>query len=324
MRQGFDHFFGFRDGFIDNYVHYQLHGNGYHDLFEGTTEVFRRGEYFPDLIADRALSFIRQHRASPFFLYFALNLPHYPEQPLAQYPPRYRQLPPTRRSYAAVVSTVDNYVGRIVSQLASLKLLDDTIIVFTSDNGYSAEDYQIRAAGHSSGYPQGHNYGANGGGGNTGKWLGAKGSFLEGGLRVPAILSYPRVVEKNIVREQAVTAMDWYPTILDLCHVVPNPPLKLDGKSVLPLLSDSHAPSPYDVLYWQWQKGWTVRRGDWKLVVNGSLGIGREKLDKVYLARLSDDPPESINHAKENPEIVDQLRSLHEVWSKDVMPTVEE
>jgi arylsulfatase A len=78
VKQGFDEFFGMRNGFIDNYVHYQLHGTGFHDLFEGDEEVFFRGQYFPDLIADRAISFIARNQDRPFFLYYALNLPTIP------------------------------------------------------------------------------------------------------------------------------------------------------------------------------------------------------------------------------------------------------
>ena len=77
----------------------------------------------------------------------------------------------------------------------------------------------------------GDNYGANGGGGNTGKWRGNKGTFFEGGIRVPAILSYPAKLPKGAVRGQAVTAMDWMPTILELCEV-PKPKVNFDGHSL--------------------------------------------------------------------------------------------
>ncbi len=319
-RQGFDEFFGIRDGFIDNYNHYQLHRTGYHDLFEGTKEIFRRGSYFPDLIADRALAFIDRNKERPFFLYFALNIPHYPEQALGRYTERYKELPEPRRSYAAIVSSTDDYVGRVLTKLETNGLRDDTIVVFMSDNGHSAEDYQIQVDHHTSGYPKGHNYGANGGGGNTGKWLGAKGTFLEGGIRVPAILSYPRDVPKGLVCDQAITAMDWYPTILNLCGVDPPKGVELDGYSVLPLIENEKAPSFYETMYWQWQKSWMVRQGDWKLIANGSRGLGREKLDKIHLGNLSDERPELKNHASEQPEIVAQLSRLHEAWVEDVTP----
>ena len=319
-KQGFDEFFGIRDGFIDNFVHFQLHRSGFHDLYEGMTEVFDRGDYFPDLITDRAIAFIARNQDRPFFLYYALNIPHYPEQSLARYRDRYKELPEPRRSYAAMVTTTDDYIGRILTQLETLDLVENTIVVFMSDNGHSEEDYQIAIDGHLSGYPKGHNYGANGGGGNTGRWIGAKGSFLEGGIRVPAILSFPGKLPEGAVRDQAVTAMDWYPTILQLCGVAPPQCVKLDGHSVLPLIENASAASAYDVMYWQWQKGWAVREGDWKLIANNSKGLGQSKLKGLYLANLADAHPETIDHAAEQPDIVKRLTRLHQQWFEKVTP----
>jgi len=320
--QGFGEFFGIRNGFIDNVVHYQLHGTGYHDLYEGTTEVFHRGEYFPDLIGDRALSFMERNQDRPFFLYYALNIPHYPEQSLARYEQLYQELSDPRRSYAAMISTTDNYIGRLLTQLETLDLTDNTIIVFMSDNGHSEEDYQIPVDGHLSGYPRGHNYGAHGGGGNTGHWIGCKGSFLEGGIRVPAILSYPNRLPRGVVRDQAVTAMDWFPTILELCRIDPPEDIPLDGHSVIPLVEDDSAPSAYGVMYWQWQKGWMIRESNWKLIVNNSRGLGQKALNKIYLANLDDEFPETINHAEEHPDIVQRLTQLHDQWLEEVTPEV--
>lgn len=319
-RQGFDEFFGIRDGFIDNLVHFQLHGSGYHDLYEGTKEVFHRGDYFPDLITDRALSFIERNQERPFFLYFALNIPHYPEQSLERHRQRYKNLPEPRRSYAAMISTTDDYVGRVLTQLDALHLTNRTIIVFMSDNGHSEENYHIRGDWHLSGYPKGHNYGANGGGGNTGRWIGAKGSFLEGGIRVPAILSCPAKLPTGVVRDQAITAMDWFPTILELCDVEPPEGVELDGHSVLPFVENASAPRAYGVMHWQWQRGWMAREGSWKLIVNNARGLGRPRLNQVYLASLADEQPEVANHAQDHPEIVQRLTRLHQQWTKEVTP----
>ncbi len=319
-RQGFDEAFGLRDGFIDNFVHYQLHRSGFHDLYEGDTEVFHRGEYFPDLMTDRALSFIARNQARPFFLYYAMNLPHYPEQPLERFRERYRDLPEPRRSYAATISTTDHYIGLVLAQLEALKLTDNTIVLFMSDNGHSAEDYQIAVDNHLSGYPRGHNYGANGGAGNTGRWIGAKGSFLEGGIRVPAILSYPARLPKGVIRDQAITAMDWFPTVLELCGIRRPRGVELDGHSVLPVVADASAPSAYAVMHWAWQEQWMVREGDWKLLANDSGGIGKAKLDKVHLASLADSKPEVTNHAAGHPEIVQHLTRLHDEWARKVTP----
>jgi len=309
-RQGFDEFFGFRGGFIDNYLHYFLHGRGYHDLYEGAREVHRKGEYFPDLIADRAVRFLERNRNRPFFLYLALNIPHYPEQADATFDERYKHLPMPRRSYAKVISTTDDRVGRVLGKLEKLGLRDDTIVIFMSDNGHSAEDNRIRVDGHASGLPKGHHYGANGGGGNTGKWRGHKGTFLEGGIRVPAILSYPRKLPKGVVRGQAITAADFFPTVLELCGV-PRPKVKLDGASLLRIVRDD-APSHHRVMHWQWYANWAAREGDWKL-------LGRR--DKAtFLGNLADEEPERKNYLREKPEIARRLLERHRSWVRDVTP----
>ena len=315
-QQGFDEFFGIRDGFIDNYNHYFLHGTGFHDLYEGTTPVRADGEYFPELMVQRSLKFLDENKDRPFFLYVPFNIPHYPEQALKQFEPQYKHMPDAaRRSYAAIVSTTDHYIGKIVDKLDALGLRDDTIIIFMSDNGHSEETgNKIRVENHKSGYPKDHFYGASGGG-STGKWIGHKGNFLEGGVRVPAIISYPKRLPKGEVREQIVTAMDWYPTVMELCGVEPAKDApQLDGHSLLPIMQSSATKSGYGgVLHFQWHKQWAVRDGVWKL-------IGTDGRPKANLYRLSDEKPEVKDYAKEQPEIVARLKALHEAWAREVSP----
>jgi arylsulfatase A len=321
-KQGFDEFFGIRNGFIDNFRHYQLKGEGFHDLYEGTKEVWAKGKFFPEMVVDRSLKFLEKNRHRPFFLYLAFNIPHYPEQALKQHVALYRDLPMPRRSYAAIVTTTDYYIGKVLDKLESLGLRNNTIIVFQSDNGHSVEDYQIKSDHHNSGYPKGYNYGANGGGGNTGKWLGHKGNFFEGGIRTPAILSCPAKLPRGVVRDQAVSVMDWYPTVLELCGVTP-PKVKLDGRSLLPVIRSADAPAPHPVLYFQWQDRWAVRQGDWKLIgkpkhrIWGLWGLGLS----LKLFSLADAEPERIDHAAEHQELVVKLLQLHQQWVADVTPT---
>lgn len=319
-KQGFDEFFGIRDGFIENYTHYFLHREGYHDLYEGVREVFHRGEYFPDLMTDRALSFIERNQDRPFFVYIPFNIPHYPEQSLKRFRERYRAMAEPRRTYAATVTTTDDYIRRILLQLDRLGLRENTIVVFQSDNGHSREDYQITAEGHLSGLPKGWNYGPNKGGGNTGKWLGAKGSFFEGGIRVPSIVRYPPVVPAGEVRGQIVTAMDWFPTILELVGVPPPDGVKIDGHSALPIIRGAEAETAYGVMHWQWQKRWMVREGDWKLMFQGARHLGGGDPSEIYLSNLSDPLPERKNYAAERPDLVKRLTAAHEAWAREVMP----
>ena len=115
MKQGFERFYGHLGGFIDNYNHHYLHRQGYHDLYDGTKEVFEKGEYFPDLVTDRAIRFIQENRDTPFFLYLAFNIPHYPEQADRRFDMLYRDLPEPRRSMAKIISTVDDRIGQVVN-----------------------------------------------------------------------------------------------------------------------------------------------------------------------------------------------------------------
>jgi arylsulfatase A-like enzyme len=317
-KQGFDEFFGIRDGFIDNYNHYFLHGTGFHDLYEGTTAVDAGGQYFPELMVQRALRFLDQNQDRPFFLYVPFNIPHYPEQALKQFEGLYKDVPdPARRSYGAIVTTTDHYIGQILRRLETLKLRENTIVIFMSDNGHSEETgNRIRVDHHKSGLAKGHFYGASGGG-NTGKWIGQKGTFLEGGIRVPAIISFPGRLPQGEVRGQIVTAMDWYPTVLELCGVQPNADApRLDGHSLLPIIESAAAKSPYGgVLHFAWGTSWAVRDGDWKLI--GRENRSNDQL-RVTLHNLADPEPEVTDHAAAHSEIVARLTALHAAWVEEV------
>lgn len=315
-KQGFDEFFGIRDGFIDNYNHYFLHGTGFHDLYEGTTSVKAPGEYFPELMVRRALKFLDENKEGPFFLYVPFNIPHYPEQALKQFETKYADMKDdARRSYGAIVSTTDHYIGQIVDKLESLHLRDNTLIIFMSDNGHSEEtSNRIRVDQHKSGLPKGHFYGASGGG-NTGKWNGQKGSFFEGGNRVPAIVSYPGKIPQGQVRNQVITAMDWYPTVMELCGIErPKDAPKLDGHSLLPVIESAEAKSLYgDVLHFQWGTKWAVREGDWKLIGDGNS-------PQASLYSLNEKDPERTDYGKDHPDVAKRLRAMHDAWIKEVTP----
>ena len=317
-KQGFDEFFGIRNGFIDNFNHYFLHGKGYHDLYEGTTEVFKDGEYFPELITERALQFVERNRESPFFLYLGFNVPHYPEQALKEHSELYKDLPMPRRSYAAIITTTDHYIGLVLKKLDDLKLTENTIVILQSDTGHSVEDKNaIKNDDHTSGLPKGHYYSAHGGGGNTGKWIGAKGSFLEGGVRVPSIVSWPAKLPKGVVRDQAVTIMDWLPSLIEWCGVE-DLKVKLDGRSLQPIIDSPDTKSAHPVIHFQWQRRWAVRSGDWKLIGTNARKAG----DTVNysLHNLVEDKPEVKNYAAEKPELVKRLTALHREWEQEVKP----
>ena len=228
----------------------------------------------------------------------------------------YRDLEdPARRAYGAIVTTTDHYIGKIVNKIDSLGLRENTIVIFMSDNGHSEETKnRIRFDKHKSGHPLDHFYGASGGG-NTGKWIGKKGDFLEGGIRVPAIIRYPGKIAMDESRDQIITAMDWFPTLLELCEIDLEDRPSFDGHSLVPILESEDAPSGYDgQLHFQFHLHWMVRDGDWKL-------IGRNNQPgKYWLHNLGDEEPEVINYADAKPEIVARLKSMHDNWAKEVEP----
>ncbi|XOV92424.1 MAG: sulfatase-like hydrolase/transferase [Bacteroidota bacterium] len=328
LSQGFDEFFGFRGGFIDNYVHYFLHGIGFHDLWKDQEEIFLRDQYFPSLMTEEALQFIDRNKDQPFFLYASFNLPHYPEQPDSIFLPFADNLEQPRKSYAAAIATVDDKIGQLIDKLEAKNIRDQTVIFFMSDNGHSTEETFIRVDNHTSGLPKGLNYCANGGGGYTGKWRGAKGSFLEGGIRVPTIVSYRGHFPEGEQRDQIISCMDFLPTICELTGSVT--PDTLDGHSLLPIIESGEVPSRHETLFFEWRGQWAVRQGKWKLIVKGRDTTGKfsthpekeEQMESPYLANLEDENPEELNYASEFPEVVERLTNLYNSWYESVKPNV--
>ena len=317
MQQGFDEFFGFRGGFVHNYHHYFLHGNGFHDLWDGPEEIWRDGEYFPEMITDRALGFIEENRDQPFFLFLSFNSPHYPMNARPQDYEYYSELEEPRRSYAAFVTTTDFYMGMVLDKLERLGLRENSVVLFQSDNGHEVTSHQaINSAQHISGLPEGYNYGPRGGGGYTGKWIGHKYDFYEGGIRTPAVLSFPRMFSGNQRRDQLVTVMDWFPTLLELCGIEV-PEIELDGKSLLPLLENNRASSPHEILFYQWYYSWMVREGDWKLYNRVESGKA-EDTGTLMLLNLADELPERKNYVEEKPQLAERLFELYRAWKEDV------
>ncbi len=305
--QGFDHSFGHMGGCIDNYSHFfYWNGPNRHDLWRNGEEVWADGQYFPDLMVNESKLFLEKNRNRPFFLYLAFNLPHYPLQGEEKWRQRYADLPEPRRQYAAAVSTVDEKIGIIIKELKRLGLYEDTIIVFQSDHGHSEEERTF------------------GGGGYAGGYRGAKFSLFEGGIRVPAVISWPAGLPKNQVRQQFGANVDWMPTLAELCNIKVSVPV--DGKSLLPVILHDNKDNNERVFYWQidlrGSRQWCVRQGPWKLLYNPVGGDSTEMgKDKFFLSNLEQNPGEDQNFADRNPAIVEKLKGLYEHWVRSAAPT---
>jgi arylsulfatase A len=296
LDHGFDYSFGFMGGCIDNYTHFfYWAGPNCHDLWENNKRVRMPGRYFPDLMVEEAKAFIDQHHAQPFFMYFAINMPHYPYQGEEKWLQRYSNLPHPRRLYAAFVSTLDERVQQLVGYLQQAGLRDRTIIIYQSDNGHSVEER------------------AHFGGGSSGPYRGAKFSVFEGGIRLPAIISWPGHLPEGQVRSQVAHGCDWLPTLAELCGVA-LPKSELNGRSLVPVINSAAAPSLHDVLQWRLGNQWAVRQGPWKLLHNPNDQADSHKLaagDKQwFLANIDADPGERTNLVSGQPEVVERLRKL--------------
>jgi arylsulfatase A len=299
LAQGFDSSFGHMGGCIDNYSHFAYWGGpNWHDLYRDGHEVQAPGRFFADLMVEEAAKFLRRNQARPFFLYFAINAPHYPYHGEVKWLEHYARLNYLRNLYAAFLSTMDDRVGRLLAEVDKLGLRTQTIVIFQSDHGHSTEER------------------AHFGGGSAGRYRGAKFSLFEGGIRVPAIVSWPGHLPENEVRSQMAYGCDWLPTVAELCSV-PAPKVTLDGKSLLAVIRSTQAPSPHQFLHWQFGPGWAVRADDWKLiydVVDTTRRAPGEEIEGPFLVNLRDDPSERTNLAASRPEIVSHLKHLRSEW----------
>lgn len=230
-------------------------------------------------------------------MYFASNMPHYPYQGDTKWLEHYQNVEHPRNLYAAFLSTLDERVGQLLNMLEAHKLRDNTIIVYQSDNGFSKEQR------------------AHFGGGSSGPYRGEKFSMFEGGIRLPAIISWPQHLPQNATRDQVAHACDWLPTLAELCDV-PLPKTPLDGMSLVNVLSSADAASPHQELAWNTKNQWSIRSGPWKLIHRVQTAADDKSLspaDKQYfLVNLEEDVSETKNLAAEHPQVVQRLRQRFE------------
>ena len=339
---GFDEFFGFLSGCVDYFSHIYYYGiterytlppvpelrlnrenayenarlfdNPLHDLWSNEREVYENGEYLTDLITRKSVEYIRRiaGKKEPFFLYVAYNAPHYPMHAPDRYWERFEGLAWDRRIMAAMLSAMDDGVGEIVNELSRQDILENTFIFFQSDNGPSRESRNWLDGNTDPYY-----------GGSAGKLKGHKFSLYEGGVRVPAIMSWPSVIPAGQVIDEAGAAFDLFPTILQAAGGDPAR-YELDGMSILDMVAAA-APTPHREIFWEMLGQTAVRRGRWKLVLNGQLVEGAPPQDDVHLSDLEEDMGERKNLKDEHPELVEQMsdaalrwrETLESRWERD-------
>lgn len=305
---GFDEFFGFMAGAIDYYSHIYYYGaengvNPAHDLWHNDKEIWWNGRYLTELITEKAVEFIGNSSEAPFFLYLPYNAPHWPMHAPKEYVDRFRGLPPDRRIMASMIAAMDDGVGEIVAALKQAGKYEDTLIFFSSDNGPSTEQRNWLDGNEDLYY-----------GGSAGIFKGHKYSLFEGGVREPAMLTYPKRVAPGQVCDEPAIMLDVFPTLLKLAGGEIGPDRPVDGFDILPLALEAEQKSPHTQIFWEYNGQLAVREGNWKLVLNGKLDFSRDADDPIYLCDLENDPGERTNLKAQYPEIVTRLTQVVETW----------
>lgn len=301
LRSGFDRFYGYNC---------QRHAHRYYSdyLWDDDERVtIDPTAYTHDLIFDRALEFIREQRDEPFFCFLPVTIPHAAmEAPEAAREPFRKTFAQFENavgkyagsevvnpvaSFAAMMQRLDGDVGRLVDLLAELGLTDDTLIVFTSDNGPHQE------GGHR---PDFFN--------SNGPYRGHKRDLYEGGLIAPTIACWPGQVAAGSESNHASAGWDWLPTLCELAGT--ETPYGLDGVSLVPTLTGHGEQAEHGYLYWEFhEKGGrqAVRRGEWKAV---RYNVRKDSTSTPELYNLTTDPGETTNLTAQEPVIVAELAEL--------------
>ena len=335
LRQGFDRFFGFNcQAVAHNYYPTYLWDNDTKvpldnpkfsahqklppdaDPNDPASYAGYKGKvYAPDIIGRQALEFIRQNKDRPFFLYYATTVPHLalqvPDDSLQEYAGKFPEEPykgdrgylpclQPRATYAAMITRMDREVGRVVALIRELGLEDDTIFIFTSDNGPLYD----RLGGTDTDFF------------NSALGLrGRKGAFYEGGFREPSVVRWKGHIAEGQTSQRVTGFEDWLPTLLELAGAKDALPQGIDGLSFAPtLLGQEQAERPF--LYRE-SPGYggqqSVRVGDWKMVrthLNPAPKAKKQKAGAIELYDLAHDPNETTDVAAQHPDVVKKLAAI--------------
>jgi arylsulfatase A len=294
--QGFEEFLGFNNGHWNNYFDA--------DLIRGSQFVKRKG-FIIDVLTDEAIQFMERQRAQPFFCYVSYNTPHSPFQVPDKYFNKYKAkgLDDVLATIYGMCENTDDNVGRLLAMLDRLKLRNNTIVLFLTDNGANTDRY------------------------NSGM-RGRKGSVHEGGTRVPLWVQWPAQFKEPRVIKKIAAHIDLYPTLLELCGVTPPAGPKIDGVSLGPLLKGQTAAWPERLLFTHQSGGAAapqfgrggVRTQRYRAVIEAGGGVRRNQVAESawQLYDMREDPGQTKDIAKSAPDIVKQLATAYENWFHEV------
>jgi arylsulfatase A-like enzyme len=295
LKSGYDHFWGFRGGALDYFTHKSgIADTNTDDLWEDDVKIHQAG-YLTDLLGARAVSVIAEYAKAkrPFLLSLHFNAPHWPwegpgDEAESQ---RIRSLADydggSQQTYARMVGEMDMQAGRVLEALDAGGIANNTLLIFTSDNG--GERFA-----------------------DTWPFTGRKTELLEGGLRIPALVRWPGHIRSGSTTEQVAITMDWMPTLLALAGTHPDPAYPSDGISLVPVLTQEAAPVPRK-LFWRYKRNAqrAMRDGDMKYL---------KIADNTFLFNVAADPLERANLKNRQPEVYSRMAAEYEAWNAAMLP----
>jgi arylsulfatase A-like enzyme len=297
LKSGYDHFFGFRGGAVDYYTH--VNPRRQHDLWEEDVEVHQVG-YVTELLGARGAEAVKAYAKSgqPFLISLHFTAPHWPWEAPGDEAESGRVAGSnlrhfdggTQETYRRMISAMDREIGRVLAALDAHGLSENTIVIFTSDNG--GERFA-----------------------DTWPFTGRKTELLEGGLRIPTLISWPARIAAGTTSDQVAISMDWMPTLLAAAGAAPHPAYPPDGMNLMPALAGA---APVErMLFWRYKtnRQRAARIGDYKFL---------KILDNTFLFNVVEDPLERANLKDRKKDVYDRLVAAWDAWNAAMLPEVPE
>lgn len=283
-KRGFDEFFGFRGGARNYFAYDGPPKEPQNKLERGFADFEEHEGYLTDVLADETAAFIERNKKQPFFAFVSFNAVHTPMDAREDDLKRFPNLSGKRKTAAAMTLALDRACGRIIDKLEELGLDENTIVIFTNDNGGPTDKNA------SSNYPL----------------SGTKSNHLEGGIRVPFIMAWPEKIKSGSSYPYPISTMDLLPTFLEAAGGDADAILNLDGVNLLPYILGQKMERPHQRLFWKKDARAVVRDGDWKLIRYA------DRPPELY--DISEDPREMNNLAGIYPERVKKMFKLIFQW----------
>jgi arylsulfatase A-like enzyme len=303
MSRGFDEFFGFLGG---QHSYLDAQASGPNPLLDGR-KVVAETTYLTDALADRAVEFIKREKSQPFLLYLAFNAVHLPLQAPDKYLSRFANIADKqRRTYAAMLSAMDDGIGRTIAALRAEGLEENTLIIFLNDNGGPTMA------------------GTTINGSSNAPLRGSKRQTWEGGIRVAFAIRWKGHIAEGKTDTRPIIQLDVLPTALVAAGVKLQPQWKLDGVNLLPFLTGSMSGQPHEALYWRLGDNIAIRKGNWKLVKTSERPLQDvdpaifNDLSAAELYNLKDDIGETKNLAMAHPDKVKELAADWQRWNREL------